>query len=446
MDYCELERIMEIIETNVENNVTFDFIRTTKLESDESAFNNMLFFLSYSMESEVQNEWCNHFDLRERANQLFRGISNATFVIEEEQKEYLLDDTKYIVVDSVRDSIDSLFKHKMKSTKAKTIGVTGSVGKTTCAGLIESALKSRYKVLRIYSSRITPLLLKGKLLNYLSDDTDYVVMEYAIYAKSHVEELVDILPPSIAVMLNVTNEHLGKPGLKSRDDIIEGKMKIFKYAELGLTPIELCGLSSSAKEIRALSTSNVIKNGDSYSYKNVQLSTFPNTSLSIQQYVSAIEIALYLGLDSNEIQKSISKYSPVESRFRKLHIWGKPVIFLGETIHNSRLSFLADELAEKKSLIIRKIGARSTYTDCDSLVESIDKFHKVYFFDDIGDDYVQVLSSLSNTEIVSDHSFMERVVGDIVYIYSGYHHSFSKTDVGNFTHYDTTYRVKGLGQ
>jgi UDP-N-acetylmuramyl pentapeptide synthase len=370
MNFNELAGVIDIKETNVNNDFDFDFFRTHRFETDETKYRNMLYFLSYSTKEEEGNEWCDHFDLRENADKRIRNVSNATFVIENEQKSYLSENTKYIIVENIRDAIDQLYQYKISKNKAQVIGITGSVGKTTCTGLIEQLLKRKYKILRIYSSRITPIVLKGHLLNYLNDDIQFIIMEYSIYSKNHVENLVDMLSPNIAVVLNITTEHLGKQGLDAYEDIVEGKLKIFKNSNVNFLPKQFAEFASSYQNIRYYDISNCVEENDSFNYEGILFKPFLITDLSLQQYVIAIKIAFELGFSKDEIQEQINNFIPVERRFLYFEISNKPIIFVGETVHNSRLSSISDNKAKNKTLIIRKLGAKSTFTDANSLIES----------------------------------------------------------------------------
>lgn len=445
MRFKELANIIEIKETNVNNDTYFDFFRTHRFEKEETIYKNMLYFLSYSTKEEEENEWCNHFDLRKKANNIINNVPNATFVIEKEQKNSLLTSSKFIVVENIRYAIDHLFKHKMQRNKAQIIGVTGSVGKTTCVGLIEHLIKNKYNILRIYSSRITPLVLKGYILNYLNDDIQIIVMEYSIYAKNHVEDLVDILSPNIAVVLNITTEHLGKQGLETYEDIIEGKLKIFKNSKINFLPQTFSKYASNYQNIQYFDILNFDKKKDFFKFQDIFFKPFLDTNLSIHQYIVAIKIAIELGFVKEEIQERINNFTTVEHRFLVFEMYNKSIIFLGETIHNSRLTSLADNNAKNKVLIIRKIGAKSTFTDKNSLLDSINKFGEVFVFNDIGEDYVEALSLLKNVKLVSNHSFVENIIDKVIlYIYSGYFNTFSKLLTENLIDYDNTYKIRGL--
>ena len=55
---------------------------------------------------------------------------------------------KVIVVDDILKSIDSLYQFILQNRNYQVVAVTGSVGKTTSVGLIESVLSKKYHVLR----------------------------------------------------------------------------------------------------------------------------------------------------------------------------------------------------------------------------------------------------------------------------------------------------------
>ena len=145
-------------------------------------------------------------------------------------------DVKYIEVDSINDSIERIYLYALSKSKAKTIAITGSTGKTTTIGLLEHVLSSKYNVLRIYSKRITPIILKAWIINLLTEDIDYVVLEMSLYYQNHVETLADILPPTIAAIINLDNAHLGNDGMQKREDLAISKAKILKNAKIYLRP------------------------------------------------------------------------------------------------------------------------------------------------------------------------------------------------------------------
>ena len=168
----ELRSIVPILGTrNIQNDELFDYFRIVNLNNKnyENQAINPLYFLSYNTEEEIKDGWfTSKFDLREHVNKIIEKYPQATFVIEKNMEQKIKDfNAKYIVVDSITNTIDLLFNYIKEKHSAKVISVTGSVGKTTTVGLIEAVLKCKYHVLRIYSKRITPIILKANIINFL---------------------------------------------------------------------------------------------------------------------------------------------------------------------------------------------------------------------------------------------------------------------------------------
>ena len=141
----------------------FDYLRIISIADKkyEKRAKNILFFPIYFTNYDVEDGWViKKIDLREKIKDIAINNPNYTFVIEENMKSELinLDNVSFIVVDDILKSIDKLFDYQKEVIKnAKVVAVTGSVGKTTTAGLITNVLKSKYKVLRIYNNEFNEI-------------------------------------------------------------------------------------------------------------------------------------------------------------------------------------------------------------------------------------------------------------------------------------------------
>ena len=102
------------------------------------------------------------------------------------------------------ESIDKLFDYIINNRTFETILVTGSVGKTTTVGLIKDVISDN--VLRIYSKRITPIILKTNIINYLTNDIKYLVLEAGMFFRHHVKYFSDTLKPIIGICLDIVPE------------------------------------------------------------------------------------------------------------------------------------------------------------------------------------------------------------------------------------------------
>lgn len=113
----------------------------------------------------------------------------------------------------------------------QVIGITGSYGKTTMKEVISAALSRKYNVLKTEENKNTPLGISRQILSQLNDSTDIYVVEMGAYERGDIRELVELVSPSIVVLVGINEAHLERQG--SIENIIETKFEIVKHAPRG---------------------------------------------------------------------------------------------------------------------------------------------------------------------------------------------------------------------
>jgi UDP-N-acetylmuramoyl-tripeptide--D-alanyl-D-alanine ligase len=93
----------------------------------------------------------------------------------------------------------------------RVVGVTGSVGKTTCKELIAAVLGARYRVLKSPENLNTEIGLPLTLL-YLAEEHERAVLEMAMYGPREINLLCRIAAPQTGVVTNVGPVHLERLG------------------------------------------------------------------------------------------------------------------------------------------------------------------------------------------------------------------------------------------
>lgn len=455
----ELNNITPILAlSNLKPNEVFDYFRIVSIAKTkyEEYAKNPLYFITYAKEEEVKDGWYKYpVDLRPYMNKIMAEHPNYTFVVDKTMLDNL-DATNYkvIVVEDIHKTMDDLFNYFKNKSHAKTVAVTGSVGKTTCVGLIESILKQKYKVMRIYSKRITPLVLKANIINLLNDDIDYIVTENSIYYHDHVKILADLLKPEIAAMLNIESSHLGVDGLKTIDDICKYKAAIMQYAKKGyviegdsyLDRLHLEDgelkyddeslLYNQDLDLERIDMSETKVEDEKFNIEGeITVDPFMLSTLSKKQFTTAYKIGKQLGLTNDQIKTGMDTYQPVENRLQTENAFGKRIIFDGDITTFERMKELSDNMYENKYLVLRKVGsAENTFRIAD-IKQHFNKYKKVFIFDDV--EYLEELKDEPNVVIVHDHSFMDEIEGTIIYHYSGYYRVWDKYEEENLNEYDT---------
>jgi len=156
---------------------------------------------------------------------------------------------KRFLRNSVLRILEFLAKQKLKRMEAKIIGITGSVGKTSCKDLVADVLSTHYKVLKnekSYNSEFGLLLtilrqksgfsspsqwikiiLKGFVQTFFVKETfDYLVLEMGVDKPGDMDFLTRIAPPDMAIITTIKPVHLDNGQFASTDDVFNEKKKI----------------------------------------------------------------------------------------------------------------------------------------------------------------------------------------------------------------------------
>ncbi len=105
----------------------------------------------------------------------------------------------------------------------KTIGITGSVGKTSTKELTASLLASRFKVLKNPGNRNNEIGLPLTLLE-LEPHHECAVLEMGFYVPGEIRTLCEIANPQIGVLTNIGTVHAERAG--SQEQIARGKAEL----------------------------------------------------------------------------------------------------------------------------------------------------------------------------------------------------------------------------
>ena len=428
----EIEKIYPIKKVNISDEEVFDYLRIIGLNGIkyEDMASNVLFFLSYTTNDELNNGWYTvNFDLRPNLLDIYNKHPNYTFVIEEGMEDICLSQMKYIVVDNIRSFIDSLYEYVLGKSSAKVISFTGSVGKTTAVGLLENVLKQKYNVLRVYSKRITPINLQANIINFLNGNPDFIVIENSLYYHNHVKILSTMLKPYICGILNIESSHLGVEKLKSVEDICVFKSDIMRHAKYAFLNLDDECLKMIKKvddkvffggkylfanndlSISYLSIDSVKVDKDYFIIDGLSIKPFILSNLSMIQYLMCFRIAKLCGLNDGKIIDGLSSYKPVENRLQTELAFGKEIIFDGDVTTYERMDELSNILYDKKYLVLRKVGSAENTFRISNIVDFFTRFDKVFVFSDI--DYLDEFKTEENVTIVNNHDFMSDLDGKV---------------------------------
>ncbi len=130
-------------------------------------------------------------------------------------------------VDDVLLSLQALARYFAQKKKAKIVGITGSMGKTTTKDFIATLLEGKFRVGKTYSSYNTRLTLPITVLN-MDGDEEILVLEMGMGEPGDIGKLVEIAPPDVAVLTKVGIAHYGAL-FSEIADIARAKGEIFSH-------------------------------------------------------------------------------------------------------------------------------------------------------------------------------------------------------------------------
>ncbi len=137
-------------------------------------------------------------------------IAGATGAVVERPIDAPGDAAVFHVSDSLK-ALQQLAAYWRRRREVRVIGVTGSVGKTTCKEIIASVLSRRYRTLKSEANLNTEIGIPLTLLR-LTPEHEKAVLELAMYARGDIALLCEISAPQVGVVTNIGPVHLERLG------------------------------------------------------------------------------------------------------------------------------------------------------------------------------------------------------------------------------------------
>ncbi|MDX1949176.1 MAG: UDP-N-acetylmuramoyl-tripeptide--D-alanyl-D-alanine ligase [Rickettsiales bacterium] len=289
----------------------------------------------------------------------------------------IIDDENYahlektiLVADSLK-ALQRLAYKKRRNSKAKFIGVTGSVGKTTAKELLAKILSSYYRVHWTQGNLNNHIGLPLTIVN-MPENTQYAVLEMGMNHAGEISDLCRIAHPHIAGITWVSEAHIENfsDGLEG---IARAKAEILEF----LVP-DGCGVIPADNQFYEMLTEIAEENGisDLLSFGKVACECSDEgdfiTANIVDQIVNipknlceyfvennilfALTIAAYIGLDLEDAIEAIKELKPVKGRGAEIQLKNGAVVI--DDSYNASPESMKKALANlsKKQGYTRKIA------------------------------------------------------------------------------------------
>ena len=227
---------------------------------------------------------------------------------------------------------------KIRDTNIKSIGITGSYGKTSTKFILATILKEKYSVLNTPESYNTPMGISKVINNQLNEDYDIFIAELGATKIGDIDEVAKLTNPKIGIITSIGPCHL--ESFKSIDNIARTKYElienlptdgiaIFNYDNDQVKKLVdktfkekiLYGIES-IEEAHVFATNIDVDNtGSSFSLCINSLGVVDCKTKLLGQHnilniLAAASVASVLGMSLEEIARGISKLEAVEHRLQ----------------------------------------------------------------------------------------------------------------------------------
>jgi len=268
-----------------------------------------------------------NFNGNKFANQaLIEGCAYA--VVDEKQDSF---DERIILVDDVLLTLQHLANYHRKQFNIPVIGITGSNGKTTSKELITAVLSEKFNTLSTIGNLNNHLGVPFTLLR-LNASHEIAIIEMGANKPGDIKELVEIAEPTHGIITNIGAAHI--EGFGSIEGVVKTKGEMYDFVQKQggtlfyhtadetlnrILPKNLPVFSFGEFEgdIQGMITQQAPFVNFRWSMKDYQspeLRTNLVGRYNFTNFLLAIAVGTYFGVEPERINQAISNYVPSNNR------------------------------------------------------------------------------------------------------------------------------------
>lgn len=295
--------------------------------------------------------------------------------IPDELKNSVLSYTAIVVDDSI-EALAKISEEYIKELSLKTVGVTGSVGKTTTKEFIYAVLSSAFSVHKTKANHNSTI---GMPMSMLEADSTYdvSVVEMGMSGFGEIELMSRVAKPKVSCITNIGSSHLEL--LLTRENICKAKLEIISGMDDGGTVIlngdepllasadignkrrVLVGISNSDCGIKAMnmrycddgSVFDIEANGKVY--EDVEISVIGKQFVYASLFAFAVGIEM--GIPEEKIIKGLKNFKNADMRQNIYDVSGITII---EDCYNASPESMRAAIDVLKTISSSKRNARMT--------------------------------------------------------------------------------------
>ncbi|MBR3198501.1 MAG: UDP-N-acetylmuramoyl-tripeptide--D-alanyl-D-alanine ligase [Bacilli bacterium] len=235
----------------------------------------------------------------------------------------------YILVKDTTLALGDIAHYMVEKYKPRVIALTGSVGKTTTRNILLNLLSTKYNVVANEKNFNNHIGVPLTVFN-LKDDTEILLSELGMNHLKEISYLSKMINPETAIITNIGSSHIGNLG--SKEEILKAKLEILDGMDKKILFVN--GDDELLKKVK-----NTIKSGFNdyndligYDLKSDLYSSSFKIKYHDKEYkievnlpehlledvLLSINVALYYGVNINDIIKALKEYKSFDMRMNIL--------------------------------------------------------------------------------------------------------------------------------
>lgn len=307
----------------------------------------------------------------------------------------------WIIVNNSVEFLQNLARHHFEQSHLKSIGISGSNGKTILKEWLYQCLWNEFSTVKSPKSFNSQIGLPLSLLQ-INDSHQLGIFEVGISKPHEMEKLEKIFHPQIGLLTHIGTAHLAN--FNSEEELIDEKIKLFENSEViifngdnSLVESKINKIYSSKKlisygfkETNQVYFKNVPK-GENFIVKyfdeEICFPVHQRDEATLTNALALVTVLKELGIENHKIVEKINALKAVEMRLEAIEgVKNNIIINDSFNLHldslKTALQFLNEYYKPKKSLVLTDIldvnsDSKALYEEVSDLVNE-QKFDSVF--------------------------------------------------------------------
>lgn len=347
----------------------------------------------------------------------------------------------WIIVRNSVEFLQKLAKYHFENSHLKSVGITGSNGKTILKEWLYQCLWNEFRTVKSPKSFNSQIGLPLSLLQ-INDSHQLGIFEVGISKPDEMEKQENIFHPQIGLLTHMGTAHLAN--FKSEEQLIDEKIKLFKNSKViiyngdnSLVDKKISKLYSTKKlitygykESNDVHFKNTLKDSDvvvQYFNEEISFPVYQRDEATLTNALALLTVLKELGISNDKIIEKINALKAVEMRLEAIE-GIKENIIINDSFNldldslKTALQFLNEYNKLKKSLVLTDIvgvnsNLKELYEEVSELVNE-QKFDSVFLIGHEISKYSELFksktSTYNNTQELIDSKHLTEIENQII--------------------------------